>query len=115
MTKHALNGFLALSVAYTNELARICERVGADASEVERGLKRAEDRPAGVRLAGPPLAGGTLLRDVGFLGQLAAERGLPARSSTPSGPAISSTRTGRTPGALELLDGAERPGRPSWA
>ncbi|MCC7371977.1 MAG: UDP-glucose/GDP-mannose dehydrogenase family protein [Chloroflexi bacterium] len=77
MTKHALNGFLALSVAYTNELARICERVGADASEVERGL-RSEPR-IGRRAyvsPGPPLAGGTLLRDVGVLGRLAAEHGI---------------------------------------
>ena len=68
MTKHALNSFLALSVAYTNELARICERVGADASEVERGL-RSEPR-IGRRAyvaAGPPIAGGTLLIVIGVL------------------------------------------------
>lgn len=74
MTKHALNGFLALSVAYANELARICERVGADALEVERGL-RSDSR---VGLApylspGAPIAGGTLLRDVAFLAQLARQ------------------------------------------
>ena len=39
MTKHALNAFLATSVAFINELARLCERSGADAQEVERGLK----------------------------------------------------------------------------
>ena len=39
MTKHALNAFLAMSVAFTNELARVCERVGAEAKDVERGLR----------------------------------------------------------------------------
>ena len=39
MTKHALNGFLATSVAFINEVAAICEAVGADAGEVSRGLK----------------------------------------------------------------------------
>ena len=39
MTKHALNAFLATSVTFINELARLCEAVGADAKEVERGLK----------------------------------------------------------------------------
>ena len=39
MTKHALNAFLATSVAFINELARLCEAVGADAKQVERGLK----------------------------------------------------------------------------
>ena len=39
MTKHALNAFLATSVSFINELAALCEQVGADAKEVERGLK----------------------------------------------------------------------------
>ena len=39
MTKHALNAFLATSVTFINELARLCEAVGADAKEVERGLQ----------------------------------------------------------------------------
>src|SRR5207244_5398739 len=30
MTKHALNAFLATSVAFINEVARLCEVVGAD-------------------------------------------------------------------------------------
>ena len=39
MTKHAINAFLATSVTFANEIASICELVGADAKEVERGLK----------------------------------------------------------------------------
>jgi UDPglucose 6-dehydrogenase len=77
MTKHALNGFLALCVAYTNELARICERVGADTTAVERGLRT--DPRVGARAyvsAGPPFAGGTLARDVNILSALAVDRGL---------------------------------------
>lgn len=73
MTKHARNGFLALSVVYANELARICEEVGADATEVERGL-RAEPR-IGARAyvsPGPPIAGGTLIRDIAYLARLSA-------------------------------------------
>ena len=110
MTKHALNSFLALSVAYTNELARICERVGADASEVERGL-RSEPR-IGRRAyvaAGPPIAGGTLLRDITFLSQLAAERSL-------ASPVIDAVRVSNqlhqswaAERAAELLQGTERP------
>ena len=38
MTKHAINSFLATSVAFANEIASICEMVGADAKEVG-GLK----------------------------------------------------------------------------
>ena len=39
LVKHGVNAFLALSIAFANELAGIAERVGADATEVERGLK----------------------------------------------------------------------------
>jgi UDPglucose 6-dehydrogenase len=68
MTKHALNAFLATSVTFINELARLCEAVGADAKEVERGLK-SEVRigPRAYLSPGAAFAGGTLARDVGFL------------------------------------------------
>jgi UDPglucose 6-dehydrogenase len=74
MTKHALNSFLAVSVALINEIARICERTGADAKEVERGLK-SEGRIGRKAYLGPggPFAGGTLARDVRFLTQLGAQ------------------------------------------
>ena len=68
MTKHALNAFLATSVAFINEVARLCEAVGADAKEVERGLK-SEPRigPGSYVSPGGAFAGGTLARDVRFL------------------------------------------------
>jgi UDPglucose 6-dehydrogenase len=68
MTKHALNAFLATSVTFINELARLCEAVGADAKEVERGLK-SEGRigPKAYLSPGAAFAGGTLARDVRFL------------------------------------------------
>lgn len=73
MTKHALNSFLALSVTFANEIARLCELTGADAKEVETGLK--SDLRIGPRAylgPGAAFAGGTLARDVVALTQLAA-------------------------------------------
>ena len=69
MTKHAINAFLATSVTFANEIAAICELVGADAKEVERGLKT-ETRigPKAYLSPGGPFAGGTLARDIEFLG-----------------------------------------------
>jgi len=68
MTKHALNAFLATSVAFINELAGLCERTGADARDVERGLKSdARIGPHAYLRAGGPYAGGTLARDVAFV------------------------------------------------
>ncbi len=68
MTKHAINAFLATSVAFANEVARLCEAVGADAKEVERGLL-SEGRigPRAYLSPGAPFAGGTLARDLRFL------------------------------------------------
>jgi len=79
MTKHALNGFLATSVAFINEVAAICEAVGADAAEVSRGLK--SERRIGPRAylgPGDAFAGGTLARDISFLRGLAERHDLPA-------------------------------------
>jgi UDPglucose 6-dehydrogenase len=68
LTKHALNAFLATSIVFANELARLAERVGADAVEVEHALK--SDLRIGPRAylhPGGAYAGGTLARDIGFL------------------------------------------------
>ena len=76
MTKHALNSFLALSVSYANEIARLCELVGADAREVEAGLK--SDIRIGPRAylsPGLAFAGGTLARDVAMLTALGEQFG----------------------------------------
>jgi UDPglucose 6-dehydrogenase len=78
MTKHALNAFLATSVAFINEIATISERVGADAAEVARGLKTdIRIGPRAYLSPGAAFAGGTLARDVVFLGRSAAGLGVP--------------------------------------
>jgi UDPglucose 6-dehydrogenase len=65
MVKHALNSFLALSITFINEVARLCEKVQADAREVAAGLK-SDPRigPKAYLNPGGPFAGGTLARDV---------------------------------------------------
>jgi UDPglucose 6-dehydrogenase len=78
MVKHALNSFLALSVAYINEIAALSETVGADAQEVAAGLK-SDPRigPRAYLAPGGPFAGGTLARDVVTLTALGQASGLP--------------------------------------
>ena len=74
MVKHALNSFLAVSITFINEVARLCEHVGADAKEVAAGLK-SEPRIGSRAYLGPggPFAGGTLARDVVTLTKLGAQ------------------------------------------
>jgi UDPglucose 6-dehydrogenase len=74
MAKHAVNAFLATSVTFINELARLCEVLGADAKEVERAL-RSEPR-IGVHAyvsPGAAFAGGTLARDLRYLAAFGRE------------------------------------------
>jgi UDPglucose 6-dehydrogenase len=80
LVKHGVNAFLALSVTFANELAGIAERVGADAADVERGLKseRRIGRRAYLRPGGA-FAGGTLARDVDYLTQIGEREGVPTK------------------------------------
>jgi UDPglucose 6-dehydrogenase len=76
MTKHAVNAFLATSVVFINEIAAACEATGADAKEVERGLKsEARIGPGAYLGPGAAFAGGTLARDVAFLLAMGARFG----------------------------------------
>jgi len=79
MTKHAINSFLALSICFANEMALICEKTGADAKEVERGLKT-ESRigPKAYLSPGMAFSGGTLARDINFLIKLSEQYKLPS-------------------------------------
>lgn len=78
MTKHAINAFLATSVVFMNELATLCEQVGAQAKEVENGLKsEARIGPGAYLSPGGPFAGGTLARDVNTLSAIGSEFGVP--------------------------------------
>ena len=73
MTKHAINAFLGMSIAFTNEFAAVCEQVNADAREVEIGLKTEQRIGPGAYLApGSAFSGGTLARDLKFLEKISS-------------------------------------------
>lgn len=75
MAKHAINAFLAVSVTFINEIAALCETVGANGSDIERALK-SEERigPKAYLRPGDAIAGGTLMRDIHYLMQLGEQR-----------------------------------------
>jgi UDPglucose 6-dehydrogenase len=79
MVKHAINAYLATSVTVTNEIATICAQVGAEAAQVEQGLRADRRIGAGAYVRpGPAFAGGTLARDVRFLVDIATRRHIAA-------------------------------------
>lgn len=56
MTKYASNSFLALKISYANEIANICEKVGADAEMVRIGM--CSDKRIGSQFLFPGLGFG---------------------------------------------------------
>lgn len=76
MTKHALNAFLATSISFGNEIANLCDEVGADAIKVATAL-RTEGRIGNKipLLPGLGFAGGTLARDLKVLKKIGMEKG----------------------------------------
>jgi len=79
MTKHAINAYLATCISLGNELANLCDEVGADALRVAEAL-RLESRvsPKAPLLPGLGFAGGTLARDMKVLTSLAEQYHYPA-------------------------------------
>lgn len=71
MAKHAANAFLATSISAVNELADLCDRVGADVVQVAEIMKL-DHRigPQAYLSPGLGFAGGTLGRDVRALQEL---------------------------------------------
>jgi UDPglucose 6-dehydrogenase len=56
MTKYAANSFLATKISFMNEVANLCERVGADVDQVRRGI--GTDSRIGKRFLFPGLGYG---------------------------------------------------------
>lgn len=77
LIKYASNGFLALKVAFINEIADVCEAVGADIQEVSRGVGL--DRRIGRKFlqAGPGYGGSCFPKDTLALTQVAQSVGAP--------------------------------------
>ncbi len=79
MTKHAINAYLATCISFGNELANLCDEVGADAFQVVQALQLdSRVSPKAPLFPGLGFAGGTLARDMTVLKKLAAQYGYPA-------------------------------------
>ncbi len=79
MTKHAINAYLATCISLGNELANLCDEVGADALQVTGALKlERRVSPQAPLLPGLGFAGGTLARDMKVLTNLADQHHYPA-------------------------------------
>tara|TARA_B100000809_G_scaffold251194_1_gene284448 strand:- start:405 stop:1727 length:1323 start_codon:yes stop_codon:yes gene_type:complete len=73
MTKYAANAFLAMKISYMNEIANLCERIGADVDHVRRGI--GTDNRIGKRFLFPGIGygGSCFPKDVQALARMASE------------------------------------------
>ena len=79
LTKYAGNAFLATKITFINEIADLCEKVGADVQEIARGIGL--DNRIGSKFlhAGPGYGGSCFPKDTIALLQTAEDYGAPQR------------------------------------
>ncbi len=79
MIKYTANAFLATKISFVNEIANICERVGADVNDVVFGA--GSDRRIGTQFFRPGLGfgGSCFPKDVTALTRIAEQHGVDAR------------------------------------
>ena len=79
LIKYAANAFLATKITFINEMASLCEKVGADVQDVSRGIGL-DGRIGGKFLhAGPGFGGSCFPKDTLALVKTAREFGAPSR------------------------------------
>jgi len=79
MVKYASNAFLAVKVAFVNEIADLCEATGADVTEVARGMGLDRRIGAGFLEAGPGYGGSCFPKDTRALAGAGRDNGSPVR------------------------------------
>jgi len=79
LIKYAANAFLATKITFINEIADLCEKVGADVNEVARGIGL--DNRIGSKFlhAGPGFGGSCFPKDVRALIKTAQDHEIPLR------------------------------------
>jgi UDPglucose 6-dehydrogenase len=82
MVKYASNAFLATKISFVNEMANLCEAVGADVHEVVRGMGL--DNRIGRKFLhpGPGFGGSCFPKDTRAVIEMAREQGLPGHLVT---------------------------------
>jgi UDPglucose 6-dehydrogenase len=79
LTKYAANAFLATKISFINEIADLCERVGADVDEVAKGIGLDKRIGSHFLNAGPGYGGSCFPKDTVALLRTAHDHGISLR------------------------------------
>jgi UDPglucose 6-dehydrogenase len=78
VTKYAANAMLATRISFMNQIANLCERVGADVTHVRRGIGTDQRIGPAFLFPGPGYGGACFPKDVKALIRTAHDAGAPA-------------------------------------
>jgi len=77
LIKYAANAFLAMKISFANEIAGLCEKVGADMSQISHGIGLDKRIGSGFLNSGVGWGGSCFGKDIGALMQVAREYSYP--------------------------------------
>lgn len=106
MIKYAANAFLATKISFINEIAALCERVGADVKQVSTGMGL--DNRIGSKFlhAGPGYGGSCFPKDTRALARIGQEHAVPQRIVETVIEVNEATKRRMVDKIFDMLDGA---------
>jgi UDPglucose 6-dehydrogenase len=110
MIKYAANAFLAAKITFINEVAALCERVGADVKSVAKGIGLDGRIGAKFLHAGPGYGGSCFPKDTSAFAQTGRDYGVPLRL-TESVIAVNDATKARMVDKISALAGGDLRGR----
>lgn len=105
MIKYAANAFLATKITFINEIAALCERVGADIKQVSRGMGL--DGRIGNKFlhAGPGYGGSCFPKDTKALARIGQDHGFPMQITETVIKVNDETRRRMVEKVTDMMDG----------
>ena len=99
MIKYASNAFLATKISFINEIATLCERVGADVQTVAKGMGLDQRIGSKFLHAGPGFGGSCFPKDLAALVQMGEGAGYPMQIAGAAA-AVNTQQRGRMVGKI---------------